>query len=240
MEKNLKITNFNQFETLVKYMEDNPSFARGFNKGVHKIDVKQKWNSLALTLNSIGPPTRDGAGWQKVWIDLKGKVKKKIVHNKREVNATGGGVFNQQSLSPLETRVANVMCFNEMLNPIGKALGTSNIVPTNASTSSGTKPSAPPNPISTPSPEEMMLMDLLSDEEIAENVAGSNSLLESAKKTQVKIQKELLVDQIDIQRSFYNEVRLSFKNIEEHMKDSKEFQHKLLHLEEEKLKLAKD
>ncbi|XP_055905034.1 uncharacterized protein LOC129940659 [Eupeodes corollae] len=75
--KTLKLTNQNQFETLVELMGRNVELARGFLKGIQKTDVKKEWAAIAEQLNSKGPPVRDGDGWQKVWTDMKHNVKKK-------------------------------------------------------------------------------------------------------------------------------------------------------------------
>lgn len=42
------------------------------------------------------------------------------MHNKAEVNATGGGRFKQLTLSPLEEAAANLMQFQKQLNPEGE------------------------------------------------------------------------------------------------------------------------
>ena len=58
--------------------------------------------------------------------DLKFKTKKKLVHNKDETSSTGGGIFKQMTLSPLDESVANIMQFQKLLNRPGGALGIEN------------------------------------------------------------------------------------------------------------------
>ncbi|XP_036348036.1 myb-related transcription factor, partner of profilin-like, partial [Rhagoletis pomonella] len=101
----------------------NPQLARGFHKGVAKLDARKEWDTIAEKCNSLGPPVRDGEGWLKVWGDFKFKVKKKVVLNKKESRATGGGINNQKSLSSMESAVANLMCFESMVNPPGASFG---------------------------------------------------------------------------------------------------------------------
>ncbi|XP_036347775.1 uncharacterized protein LOC118757143, partial [Rhagoletis pomonella] len=94
-------------------------------KGVIHNTSKEDWE-LATKINAVGPPVRDGNGWYKVWKDLKLKVKKKMIHNKKEARSTGGGIFNQMALAPLEETVANLMGFEELLNPAGYVYGVAN------------------------------------------------------------------------------------------------------------------
>ncbi|XP_019894828.1 uncharacterized protein LOC109614041 [Musca domestica] len=122
----MKITTAKQFEILVSEMEKNPCLAKGFTKGHVPANFKSDWESIATKLNVNGPPIRDPDGWQKVWKDLKFKTKKKLVHNKGETSSTGGGIFKQMILSPLEESVANIMQFLKLLNPPGRALGIEN------------------------------------------------------------------------------------------------------------------
>ncbi|XP_067637471.1 t-SNARE domain-containing protein 1-like [Eurosta solidaginis] len=123
MDKKIKITNSNQFAQLVLELEKNPALATGFSKGTVPNNFKAQWQDIAIAINALGPPLRDGEGWQKVWRDLKCKVKRKLVQNKQECRATGGGRYRQLVLSPLEEQVANLLQFGKQLNPKGMAQG---------------------------------------------------------------------------------------------------------------------
>lgn len=90
-------------------MEKKPYLAKGYNKGLNKINTKDEWNEVAEELNSIGPPFRTGEGWLKVWGDFKFKLKKKLSHNKAESHATGGGAFKQFALSPVEEAAVSLL-----------------------------------------------------------------------------------------------------------------------------------
>ncbi|XP_017469661.1 PREDICTED: uncharacterized protein LOC108361537 [Rhagoletis zephyria] len=119
----MKITTVQQFEVLVSEMEKNPAYAKGFRKGIKPLNFNSFWNVVAEKVNPFGPPVRDGEGWHKVWKDLKFKVKKKLVNNKTEARATGGGANRQMQLSPLEGAVANWLQFEQQINPKGSELG---------------------------------------------------------------------------------------------------------------------
>ncbi|XP_036327992.1 uncharacterized protein LOC118740527 isoform X5 [Rhagoletis pomonella] len=80
----IKITNKQQFDLLVALMEQNLDIARGKRPyGSSRQDVKETWEQFAVELNNLGPPTRTGPEWQRVWIHHKAKLKRKL--------ATGGG-----------------------------------------------------------------------------------------------------------------------------------------------------
>lgn len=61
-----------------------------------------------------------------IWRDLKFKVKKQVVTNKVECKATGGSIFKQLILSPLEEAVVNLLQFQKQLNPEDIFLGAPN------------------------------------------------------------------------------------------------------------------
>lgn len=62
----MKISNVQQFETLVAELEKNPTLAKGFRRGTTPANFKLQWDDLSIKLNALGPPLRDGDGWQKV------------------------------------------------------------------------------------------------------------------------------------------------------------------------------
>ncbi|XP_036340834.1 uncharacterized protein LOC118750215 [Rhagoletis pomonella] len=119
----MKITTVQQFEALVSEMEKNPAYAKGFRKGINPLNFDSFWNVVAEKVNPFGPLVRDGDGWHKVWRDLKFKVKKKLLKNKTEARATGGGANRKIQLSPLEEAVANSLQFEQQINPKGSELG---------------------------------------------------------------------------------------------------------------------
>ncbi|XP_017465149.1 PREDICTED: uncharacterized protein LOC108358372 [Rhagoletis zephyria] len=82
------------------------------------------WKKFATELNAIGPPIRSGREWNKVWLDYKLKLKKKLPQNRRENVATGGGPYTQQSLTPLERTVDELLHLQEAVNPTGSSFGT--------------------------------------------------------------------------------------------------------------------
>ncbi|XP_067629238.1 uncharacterized protein [Eurosta solidaginis] len=119
----MKITSAQHFEVLIAELEKNPCLTKGFQIGMALANFKQQWEAISIKLYSLGPPLRDSGGWQKVWRDLKFKVKKKLVKNREESNATGGGMNKQFTLSPLEEAVANLLQFDKQLSPEGIVQG---------------------------------------------------------------------------------------------------------------------
>lgn len=104
----VNITTKQQFDILIEEMQANPNVARGVRLfGETKATTDEVWKSIAMKLNSYGPPTRTPDEWQRVWVHFKAKLKKKIAQNKRNINVTGGGPSQEVSLSPLEQTAAN-------------------------------------------------------------------------------------------------------------------------------------
>ncbi|XP_039969755.1 uncharacterized protein LOC120781586 [Bactrocera tryoni] len=60
---------------------------------------------MAQELNSVGPPIKDISSWKKVWLDWKAYIKRKLVENKKEQSATGGGRNRKHHFNELEEAV---------------------------------------------------------------------------------------------------------------------------------------
>ncbi|XP_055381861.1 uncharacterized protein LOC129612339 [Condylostylus longicornis] len=111
--KIVKVTTRKQFEELGNFMTENAFIAKGLkfaeNSCISKCEFDAKWNQLTEKLNSLGPPIRNTAGWQKVWCDYKLKLKKKLAHNKKELNSTGGGLFKLAQLTAMDEGIINLL-----------------------------------------------------------------------------------------------------------------------------------
>ncbi|XP_055623262.1 uncharacterized protein LOC129766699 [Toxorhynchites rutilus septentrionalis] len=111
--KRMRVTNCKQFELMVARMEAHPAVAKGLKfceaSRITRESYLEIWNDLTTGLNSLGPPTRSVHEWQKVWTDFKLKVKRKLAHNKRETEATGGGPNQFINLSSTEEAVVNLL-----------------------------------------------------------------------------------------------------------------------------------
>jgi len=71
-------------------MKENADIGRGHTSRAPS-GILIFWEEATKELNSLGPPSRELKEWKKVWTDYKAFVKKKLVNNKKEVTATGGG-----------------------------------------------------------------------------------------------------------------------------------------------------
>ncbi|XP_049314888.1 uncharacterized protein LOC125778972 [Bactrocera dorsalis] len=126
-----KVTTKKQFEKLVELMEKFPEVGRGKPQfGNSKLKIKELWESVALQLNCLGPPSRTAYEWGRVWIHYKASLKKKLANNRNNYLATGGGPSQEQSLSPMEESVAQLIQLREAVAPSGSAFGVENIPPT--------------------------------------------------------------------------------------------------------------
>lgn len=205
-------------------MEKNPHLAKGFNKGLHKFDLKDEWNKVADHLNKYGPPMRKGEGWLKVWADYKFKLKKKLVHNKAECRATGGGPFKQYILTPTEDAASKLLQLDSIINP-GQTFGTQRRL-------SASKES-----------ENSVDLNCSNEESCGENeeeplkTQPATKQKSSSKRTFNKNNKteknELLSEQLKVQTQLYSNVKRSLSEIERYSR-------KTYKLKEEKLKLYKE
>lgn len=63
-----KKINENQKEFLVEFMSSNYDFLFGkFANSCGKNSKDDKWDTLTLKLNELGPPTKDLSSWKKVY-----------------------------------------------------------------------------------------------------------------------------------------------------------------------------
>ncbi|XP_073844977.1 uncharacterized protein [Musca autumnalis] len=98
LNKRTKVTTKKQFDTMVQILQNNPNLARG-------------------------PPVRTGEGWMKVWADYKFKLRKKLVHNKAECRATGGGSFKQYILTYTEEAASSLLQLDTIVNAGNQSIG---------------------------------------------------------------------------------------------------------------------
>ncbi|XP_017490618.1 PREDICTED: uncharacterized protein LOC108378821 [Rhagoletis zephyria] len=103
-------------------MEKYPDIAKGFTKRDKQL-VDSLCQQLAESLNSAGPPTKDITGWKKVWTDWKSEGKK-LVQNKAEERATGGGPFSKNTLTQTEESIVRTCGMVQSVEGFsGSALG---------------------------------------------------------------------------------------------------------------------
>ncbi|XP_050340723.1 uncharacterized protein LOC126767189, partial [Bactrocera neohumeralis] len=102
--KSKVITTKQQYALMVELLQQKPEMAQGFTK-CPKEEVAAVWNNMAQELNSVGPPIKDISSWKKVWLDWKAYIKRKLVENKKEQSATGGGRNRQHHFNELEEAV---------------------------------------------------------------------------------------------------------------------------------------
>lgn len=215
---------------MIELLQQNPNLARGFNNGPNKINVKEEWNKIGAKINVLGPPTRSGEGWMKVWSDYKFKLRKKLAHNKRECFATGGGSYKQHVLSATEEAASNLLQLDSIFNA-RPAIGIKR--------SNNEMQRPKDNAEDFPVIEEPPIVE-------NENPSTSNSAKEPttqketnkilfsqkpSKKSTTKT--DLLEEQLRIQSALYTDVKKSLEEIER-------YQRKSFKLKEEKLKMFKE
>ncbi|XP_046801212.1 uncharacterized protein LOC124418572 [Lucilia cuprina] len=90
--------------------------------GENKNKTDELWAEICSKLNAVGPPSREIVEWKKVWSDLKGRTKKKIVANHKSLITTGGGAFHSETLSALEEMVDEAANIRSAAIPDGEGL----------------------------------------------------------------------------------------------------------------------
>ncbi|XP_055912504.1 uncharacterized protein LOC129946375 [Eupeodes corollae] len=111
MDKMSKVvSNKRQLRRLVELLQKNQGIARGV---CSKPIAQRKWEEFAFELNSLGPPQREWHKWQRVWADLKCKIKKKKTENDYDENHPAGGQNNRiHHFSDLEEAVIEMLDFS--------------------------------------------------------------------------------------------------------------------------------
>ncbi|XP_059221587.1 spore coat protein SP96-like [Stomoxys calcitrans] len=125
MEKKIvKKSTPQQLQELVKAMMEDSDLAKGIPVfGGSKYAVDEKWKTITTKLNMHGPPMRTTAEWRKTWADLKSRTKKKLMDNKKSLEATGGGEYAFCALTELEEMVDRAISATRSAVPTGAKYG---------------------------------------------------------------------------------------------------------------------
>ncbi|XP_053967697.1 uncharacterized protein LOC128869202 [Anastrepha ludens] len=91
--------------------------AHGFSK-CSKEEASEFWKKVAEELNSMGPPQKNITSWEKVWLDWKAYIKRKLPENKIEQRATGGGRNRQHHFNEMEEAVIRLTALETSTNGI--------------------------------------------------------------------------------------------------------------------------
>lgn len=171
-----------------------------------------------------------------VWRDLKFKVKKKIIANKSECNATGGGRHKQWTLSPLEETVANMLQFEKQINPEGAVQGVACTVE-----EVQTVECAPEGESHTVPDEDLCFDDLCFDNEgpsTSQNAMRQKQAPKSSKRKRgTNDRQQLLEKHSSDQARILTDISNTLSSVKRSLKDSTSNQKRLLEIENKKLKL---
>ncbi|XP_029733468.1 uncharacterized protein LOC115269191 isoform X1 [Aedes albopictus] len=240
----VRVTNRKQFEHLVSRMEAHPTVAKGLKfseaSGVSQDAFVSVWKELAAGLNSLGPPIRTVKDWQKVWTDYKLKVKHKLAHNKREVNATGGGPNNMKVLSPCEEAVVEMLSLDKTVNHSGSAFGLPRRPPPSASPLVS-QPSLHPSPPGSPLLSSTMRQQTISADE-ADQVECDRGIrdegIENSHSPARRKRKQS--NTRDVRHELLMEQTKCMQKIVEHTGDCARYARKMCKLREEEVKNRKE
>ncbi|CAG9762527.1 unnamed protein product [Ceutorhynchus assimilis] len=98
------------WEIILDWLERNPEMVSGRGIGpTGKSNLKEKWENLAITLNSLGYTNKSAEKWMKTWTDFKCNLKRKAADIKKEQNKTGGGSSTSKALNEFEERALQLL-----------------------------------------------------------------------------------------------------------------------------------
>lgn len=194
---------------MMELLEANPNLARAYHSGLHKVNTKEEWAKIAIELNSIGPPMRQGTEWMKVWADFKCNLKKKLLHNKAECRATGGGPHKQFVLTTVEEAASSLLQLDSIVNSDGE-IGVSN----------------------TPLKSSYCPMDTTKENESSEYISTPRIRKKVETKADKTEKTALLENQLKVQTELYSQVKDSLQNVER-------YNRKIFKIKEEELKIYK-
>ncbi|XP_067622007.1 uncharacterized protein [Eurosta solidaginis] len=112
-----KTTTQLQYETLAYLMTTKRDIAQGLTRRP-KEEVQAFLEEVARALNALGPPSKDGNTWRKVWTDWKCYIKRKLSRKRIERMGTGGGPGRIQHITPLEETVIGLTGLETCTNGI--------------------------------------------------------------------------------------------------------------------------
>ena len=179
-----------------------------------------------------------------------------MLGNKAECDATGGGIFKQFTLSPLQEAVANLLQFQKQLNPQGADQGVKFKKQGNESEVPEIEKVLDAEEMS--DTIECCTIDLPIDEELPEcssrrNIQHStstqkeNSTSLKSKESSTKGKKcnsngsqELLQKHSDEQAKLLTDISYSLSSIKRILRDGNKYQQQMLDIENKKLKLLED
>ncbi|XP_054012804.1 uncharacterized protein LOC128894816 [Hylaeus anthracinus] len=99
-----------QKQILIEFVESNPNLTRSnFSADYTCKNGQRLWQEITNILNASPGAKIDWKQWKRTWQDFQGKAKAKQSSINRNLNATGGGPLDTESLSVEEKRVLNII-----------------------------------------------------------------------------------------------------------------------------------
>ncbi|XP_017469592.1 PREDICTED: uncharacterized protein LOC108361484 [Rhagoletis zephyria] len=195
-------------------MKLNGDIAKNMTKQSPEV-VSVFWSTLSTDLNALGPPAKSVSEWKKVYIKcayvkfnlfymdflnlrygqiLSLQFKKKMSHNRSQMQATGGGPNAEIPLTALEEEVAQLICIQDTITGVS---GRNNYgVPQE------------PRVGQIESTNSVPTSGVTSDESIPEAISATSTRPQS--RVQKKSQLKMLKTQIDLQKKISSESFVQF------------------------------
>ncbi|XP_039954966.1 uncharacterized protein LOC126755679 [Bactrocera neohumeralis] len=118
MERINKVSTKQQLDRLVDLVRKNPNVGRNRRLyGSSREELKKTWQQFAVVLNRLGPPSRTGPEWQRVWIHYKANLKRKLARNREIQEASEPGIFREISFSATEEKAYEITKKLDLFSP---------------------------------------------------------------------------------------------------------------------------
>uniref|UniRef100_A0A034WE19 Regulatory protein zeste n=1 Tax=Bactrocera dorsalis TaxID=27457 RepID=A0A034WE19_BACDO len=113
-----KVSTNQQLDRLVDLVTENPNVGRNRRLyGASREELKKIWEQFAVELNRLGPPSRTGPEWQRVWIHYKASLKRKLARNRQIQETNEPGVFREISFSATEEKAYEITKKLDLFSP---------------------------------------------------------------------------------------------------------------------------
>ncbi|KAK4884227.1 hypothetical protein RN001_000498 [Aquatica leii] len=95
---------------LVEYMKSKPQLISGkFLSSFTYKDAENEWQLIADSLNCMLGGQKDWKGWRKAWQDFYSRTKVKLAKNRKEAQATSGGVPHLSTMTDVEEDILDII-----------------------------------------------------------------------------------------------------------------------------------
>ncbi|CAG9764633.1 unnamed protein product [Ceutorhynchus assimilis] len=99
-----------QKKLMLEFIKKNQKLISGkFSNEFTQKQSQSLWQELTTLLNSCPGANKDWKAWRKTWQDIRSRTKTKQAKNKTQQEATGGGNFENNPVTPFEAQILDII-----------------------------------------------------------------------------------------------------------------------------------